>query len=792
MDAEEIRSILAQGKEDGALIQFYRVLKDDYLHLVNAYNILLRDCQAKLELLYAMGDDWDHAHFEQLRGHLAKLVHLADLDKGAEAGEESYVLHMAVIIDRATSTEHSRKRIGIDEKARTYLLEFRRLLEPLNRVISQQIAFFRRYRNDYTGAVSNRDALKRLIYTEARILGDPQRIKAVDSCRNESYILLMLKDVMINTVAGLGDDFGFLSPEEQRQRQVKLALMLLEQERNPGRAFRLFAKYVAPSLRDIKVKVLYLHILYLFSIACSEYASITKDLSCLDYAIQHLAYESGRYKLSCDQRYNDEGQHYYFLHKNDINGYYEKDTELPQLIRHLQGLCEDYKRIRRDYYSYTLKARLIINNLEWIPADFMESALADMETARDAYPNHRSELLKFEAQMRARFLQNTSFKGEITPDDRRWKRVGNLLSADDAISEVISVISDFSVKRNRERFAWVFRKAGYREIVGDDFLGAIWQGAIPEYREHVRRLGLKIYPITVLIAKDKWRELRGKRISGVLSKLDLDDWVAGVNLHSWRFPYPFNRVGGVRLLSYDGPWKKILDVHEDVHGSFALYSYSDDPVVNEMLSFSYDVDSGERMWWCVADSLINHYIEHYKRLYSQEQIAKLPSDIQCACDAMNQIKRADRRMLSRALMRCQNLGEVAGLCRLSPFMEEAKRYKEDWAEAGIIVGHLTRKRRLRARFRNFVMKAFELVGDDEGISIWKRVKPGDMAEFKRVYNDGLHTYELTPSAELRCRMLQTESENGIEKIYLKWRRDWIKIDEVLSAINYIVIKFKGD
>ncbi|MFH1849020.1 MAG: hypothetical protein ABH879_02430 [archaeon] len=667
-------------------LELHQHLWDEYKYLVSAYTYLVGRCREKLELISEMGRDWDRAKIDRLRSYTERLKRFAKEDKTAQTEEDRHVLYMVHIIEHYLGNTGIHEIIEAEQCSLDKLTQMRTLMGRISNLIARQLAFFERNR-DYVLVTKNRDELTELVVKEATLLGSPQDTglgegykTLIDNARLRFFSEAQLLRQLVKGLETLGHEleaFNDVSGDQGEKDAIKAAMVFLSRER-PAIAFRDFARYLEGSLYN-RGEVQAGYKIRVFAIACDEYALKTRDVTCLEFAITQMVSLIKRLTRASANQFSKYHSMYQVKYHKDLDMFYAQESELPKLTELLFRFCDDYASIRPAYESYTRKAAIVIDHLIWISPEIFESAWRGIIEARERYPQYRRALVKLEARMRAVYMQNLGYKGETGPYDKRWRMVGNLLSADQAMSDAIEIVSGLDQLRYRRTLATAFHKGGNESIVAADFEGARWQGDVPGYLAYLRTAGVKTYPLTILVESEKWVILKGKGAGGMYSKLNLPDWGGGCNIPTKAFPYPFNRVGGIRLLSYKGDWKKI-DPHEDIHASTDLHGFSEEIMANEITSYSFNVDLSERTWQSVYLTLNTRYMEkHYKDRPDAEK-NELSSKIKAACHAMDLIKTADRKKLTRALMRCRNLDSVARLGE-KPFSVEIESAKRALDEA---------------------------------------------------------------------------------------------------------------
>lgn len=302
---------------------------------------------------------------------------------------------------------------------------------------------------------------------------------------------------------------------------------------------------------------------------------------------------------------------------------------------------------------YTLKARLCLEHPGLRQNEFINSAIQDLALAFEKCVNRSGEeniaILKLKSRMRALKLRGHE---QPTPEEKEWRRLGNLFSADDAYPIVRKILDNLDQVENRKTLAEAFQKAGYKDIDESDFVGARISKLSREQLE--RSYGIRVYPITIGVPKEKWEILKGRRLEGVYTKLGVADWSGGINISGKKFPYPFNHLGGLRILM-----QAINDPHEDFHGSFELYEYSDDPLVNELFAYRANVEHGQRTWESVGKILKEKYIPYYYPNSDTARTAQLASEIDAAIQTIQLMQDLWPKIkVTRVLLKCKTLREI--------------------------------------------------------------------------------------------------------------------------------------
>jgi hypothetical protein len=185
--------------------------------------------------------------------------------------------------------------------------------------------------------------------------------------------------------------------------------------------------------------------------------------------------------------------------------------------------------------------------------------------------------------------------------------------AESAYDKAVDILSHLEKEGNRNFIASILRKAG-KNVKPSDFEGA--RLVIYEEKEELtKKYGLRMYPLTIIIAPEKSSDLE-KRL-----RKDPNAKMGGINIavEAW----PFSSVGGIRL-SFKG--KIITPGHEDLHGTFNIYrgdqgNYAIFEVVeswmlNEINSYRNEVERNcsehlEVGDYKVVDTYWTHFIKGY-------------------------------------------------------------------------------------------------------------------------------------------------------------------------------------
>ncbi len=577
----------------------------------------------KVALLSYFVKNWDKGDLDKLIDLMRKLKKICKFDVSYENGEEKYILRaiskINKIIDR-NKTSHKLAQSTLDD-----LKSFKTQLHPLSKILLAQFDFFEKYDDKLMLENKNIDQLSKLVKQEGILLFD---IKISDEWLPIDYlrhIRLRVNSEISNSENLFMDNIG---PED-----ASVAKGLIFQEKNARVAYSLFLQYS-------RKKILNLRTLNNKDIAFKLYNEVYFKTLLQIIKDELILKQISREKLigwlnfiitTCmDIELNGE---------NAQNILFESSNLLIKLDS-------------QNYNNFISKAKFILNTNQVVTN--YDDAIKDLEYARQLFPQNNVELLKLKSRLMARKVNHNELYSNVEPTEKEknWRKIGNINSAEAAYSKILNLLSNLDLKHNREILADAFRTAGYEKIIEADFQGAKLTKL--DRKELEKIYGVKIYPITLVVSTDKWQFLKGKNLDGMYKKLNLEGWIGGVNISSKKFAYPFNQLGGIRILS-----ESHYDPHEDLHGTFDIYQLSTHPIINEIFAYRTNVRDGTRTWRGVSSTLIDRYVSYFYPKINNKERKQLKKEIKQACKLMFLMQSLwDEKKISSILLKCNNLEDL--------------------------------------------------------------------------------------------------------------------------------------
>jgi DNA-directed RNA polymerase subunit RPC12/RpoP/predicted transcriptional regulator len=251
---------------------------------------------------------------------------------------------------------------------------------------------------------------------------------------------------------------------------------------------------------------------------------------------------------------------------------------------------------------------------------------------------------------------------------------GKLREAEKAYKDAVKILSDLDKKENRQALADAFNEIlhGYGGFIKEsDFEGARLkkEGKV----ELTKRFGIRVYPLTIIIPREKWKHWDEKsgKYPGLASKL-LSEGSSGSSFPGHLFRYPFNKVGGLRIGVESG---QSISEHEDLHGSYDLYvgvSSVTEAILTELFAYRINVERGENSWNDVKDAL-----------KERENFPNVPRElIDRVCDTMKYLhENYDDSVISRVIIKSRSLEDFI------EWVEKRKSQLDEWQQRAERKGH---------------------------------------------------------------------------------------------------------